>query len=109
MGAPIDAARPISRNTMPDEFMEYEDDFRTDYESKYAATGTRYEEYEEAYRYGATAGTDERYHRRNWDDTMETELRRDWESSKPLGEDTWERFKHAVRHGWDRVTGHHHT
>ncbi len=109
VGTPVDPVRPVSRNTMPDEFMEYEDDFRTDYESKYAATGARYEEYEEAYRYGATAGTDERYHRRNWDDTMETELRRDWESSKPLGEDTWERVKHAVRHGWDRVTGHHHT
>jgi hypothetical protein len=109
VGAPVDPVRPVSRNTMPDEFMEYEDDFRTDYESKYAATGARYEEYEDAYRYGATAGTDERYHRRNWDDSMETELRRDWESSKPLGEDTWERFKHAVRHGWDRVTGHHHT
>ncbi|WP_158939791.1 hypothetical protein [Burkholderia sp. S171] len=97
-----------TRSTMPDEYMEYEDEFRTDYESKYAATGTRYEEYEEAYRYGVTAGSDERYHRRNWDDSMETELRRDWEGRSSGGHDTWERFKLAVRHGWERVTGHQH-
>ncbi len=94
---------------MPDEYMEYEDDFRTDYESRYAATGARYEEYEDAYRYGATLGNDERYRGRTWDDSMETELQRDWQGRNPHGEDTWERFKLAVRHGWDRVTGHHHT
>jgi hypothetical protein len=97
-----------TRSTMPDEYMEYEDEFRTDYESKYAATGTSYEEYEEAYRYGVSAASDERYHRRNWDDTMETELRHDWEGRSSGGHDTWERFKLAVRHGWERVTGHQH-
>jgi hypothetical protein len=101
------AERPVARNTMPDEYMEYEDDFRTDYESRYAASGAGYEEYEDAYRYGATAGGDERYRNRHWDDAMETELQRDWRSRNPRGEDTWERFKLAVRHGWDRVTGHH--
>jgi hypothetical protein len=39
---------------------------------------------------------------------METELRHDWEGRNPGGGATWERFKLAVRHGWDRVTGHHH-
>ena len=107
-GDPTLGTRSGSRPTMPDEYMEYEDDFRTDFESKYAATGARYEEYEEAYRYGASAGSDERYGRRNWDDIMETELRHDWEGRNPGGGDTWERFKLAVRHGWDRVTGHHH-
>ena len=99
---------PGPQSTMPDEYMEYEDEFRTDYESKYAATGASYEEYEEAYRYGATAASDERYHRRDWDDTMETELQHDWEGRSSSGVDTWERFKLAVRHGWERVTGHHH-
>jgi hypothetical protein len=107
-GDPALGTRSGSRPTMPDEYMEYEDDFRTDYESKYAVTGASYEEYEEAYRYGASAGSDERYSRRNWDDTMETELRHDWEGRNPGGGATWERFKLAVRHGWDRVTGHHH-
>jgi hypothetical protein len=93
---------------IPDEYMEYEDDFRADYDSKYAATGGRFEDYEHAYRYGAAAGTDERYRSRQWDDSMENDLRADWSSRNTTGEDTWERFKLAVRHGWDRVTGHHH-
>ena len=97
-----------ARSAMPDEYMEYEDEFRSDYESKYAATGASYEEYEEAYRYGVTAAGDERYNRRNWDDTMENELRHDWEGRSSGGAHTWERFKVAVRHGWERVTGHHH-
>lgn len=93
---------------IPDEYMEYEDDFRADYDTKYAATGAQYEDYEHAYRYGAAAGTDERYRARDWDDSMESDLQRDWRTRNPTGEDTWERFKLAVRHGWDRVTGHHH-
>jgi hypothetical protein len=101
-------ARSGLQSTMPDEYMEYEDEFRTDYQSKYAATGASYAEYEEAYRYGAQAGSDDRYHSRNWDDTMETELRHDWEGRSSGGVDTWERFKLAVRHGWERVTGHQH-
>ena len=107
-GDPSMAPRSGLQSTMPDEYMEYEDEFRTDYESKYAATGASYEEYEEAYRYGASAASDERYHRRDWDDTMETELRHDWEGRSTRGVDTWERVKLAVRHGWERVTGHHH-
>jgi hypothetical protein len=105
---PLRPDLPLARNSMPDEYMEYEDDFRTDYESRYAATGARYEEYEDAYRYGAGLGNDARYRGRSWDDSMETELQRDWQNRNPHGEDTWERFKLAVRHGWDRVTGHHH-
>ncbi|SAL31636.1 hypothetical protein AWB69_02691 [Caballeronia udeis] len=101
-------AHAAARSAMPDEYMEYEDEFRSDYESKYAATGASYEEYEEAYRYGVTAASDDRYNRRNWDDTMETELRHDWEGRSSGGAHTWERFKVAVRHGWERVTGHHH-
>ncbi|SPB18428.1 hypothetical protein NOV72_05628 [Caballeronia novacaledonica] len=93
--------------TVPNEYMEYEEDFRADYESKYSATGEPYEDYQGAYRYGATLGNDDRFRSRTWDDQMEYETRRDWESKHGEG-DTWERFKAAIRHGWDRVTGHHH-
>ncbi|SAK90104.1 hypothetical protein [Caballeronia ptereochthonis] len=93
--------------TVPNEYMEYEEDFRTDYESKYSATGAPYEDYQGAYRYGAMLGNDDRFRSRAWDDQMEYEMRRDWEARHPEG-DTWERFKAAIRHGWDRVTGHHH-
>jgi len=107
--APVGAPGALGPQTVPDEYMEYEDDFRTHYDSKYAESGLPYEDYEGAYRYGATLGNDDRFRNRQWDDQMEYELQRDWESRHPdAGGDTWERFKAAVRHGWDRVTGHHH-
>jgi hypothetical protein len=102
------AAARRERDATSGDYHEYDDDFRSDYASNYAATGSSYEEYEGAYRYGASVGSDERYRSRNWDDDMESELRSDWASRHPQGADTWERFKSAVRHGWDRVTGHHH-
>ncbi len=91
---------------IPDEFLEYEEDFRTHYDEQYGTSeGARYDEYVSAYRYGATMGRDMRYRDRPWDD-VELEARQDWERSSPEG--NWERFKAAVRHGWERVTGHHH-
>ncbi|MDR5817388.1 hypothetical protein QCE62_27675 [Caballeronia sp. LZ033] len=93
--------------SVPNEYMEYEEDFRADYDAKYMATGEPYEDYQGAYRYGAMLGNDDRFRSRAWDDQMEYEMQRDWESRHPEGH-TWERFKAAVRHGWYRVTGHHH-
>jgi hypothetical protein len=90
---------------MPNEYLEYEEDFRGHYDNEYAAANARYEDYVPAYRYGAEIGHDERYRDRPWDE-IEPEARRHWESTSP--DSTWERFKLAVRHGWERVTGHHH-
>ncbi|MFM0637965.1 hypothetical protein PQQ63_14785 [Paraburkholderia metrosideri] len=90
---------------MPNEYLEYEEDFRTHFDEQYAAGNGRYEDYVPAYRYGAEIGQDARYRDQPWDD-VEPEARRHWETTSP--ESTWERFKLAVRHGWERVTGHHH-
>jgi hypothetical protein len=90
---------------IPNEYLEYEEDFRTHYDEQYSADDSRYEDYVPAYRYGAEIGKDMRYRDRAWDD-VEPEARRHWETTSP--ESTWERFKLAVRHGWERVTGHHH-
>lgn len=79
-----------------------DDDFRSHFQSRLAASGSRFEDYEPAYRYGAGLSADSRYSGRSWD-TVEPDLRRDWERSHP-GSD-WERFKSAVRHGWERLTG----
>jgi hypothetical protein len=94
-----------SSGQMPNEYLEYEEDFRSHFDAQYAAESTRYEDYVPAYRYGAEIGKDERYRDRSWDD-IEPEARRHWEHTST--ESTWERFKLAVRHGWERVTGHHH-
>lgn len=90
---------------MPNEYLEYEEDFRAHYDEQYSAENARYEDYVPAYRYGAEIAQDERYRDRPWDD-VEPEARRHWETTSP--DSTWERFKLAVRHGWERVTGHHH-
>ena len=94
-----------SGGQMPNEYLEYEEDFRAHYDEQYASENARYEDYVPAYRYGAEIGRDMRYRDQPWDD-VEPEARRHWETTSP--DSTWERFKMAVRHGWERVTGHHH-
>ncbi|WP_176061314.1 hypothetical protein [Paraburkholderia sp. BCC1876] len=90
---------------IPNEYLEYEEDFRSHYDEQYAAENSRYEDYVPAYRYGAEIGQDARFRDMPWDD-VEPEVRRQWETTAP--DSAWERFKLAVRHGWERVTGHHH-
>ena len=76
--------------------------YRSHWQTNYASTGGRYEDYEPAYRYGSTLGRDERYRNRDWND-FETDARRDWETRYPGS--AWERIKAAARHGWEQVTG----
>jgi hypothetical protein len=90
---------------IPNEYLEYEEDFRSHYDEQYAADNGRYEDYVPAYRYGAEIASDTRFRDRPWDE-IEPEARDHWERTSP--DSTWERFKLAVRHGWERVTGHHH-
>jgi hypothetical protein len=57
-------------------------------------------EYEPAYRYGYDVG--ERYPDKDWR-ALEAEIHRDWDMWHP---GTWERFKDAIRYGWDTVHAH---
>lgn len=78
------------------------DYFRQHYQTYYAKSGGSYSDYEPAYRYGYTLGTDNAYNgRRRWDE-VEPALRRRWETEYK-GRGNWEKVKDAVRHGWDRV------
>lgn len=77
------------------------DYFEKDYNSRYAQLGGTYEDYLPAYRYGHGFASDMRYKGRRWEE-MEPEIRSRWESEH---RGTWEKFKDAVRHGWNRVTG----
>jgi uncharacterized protein (TIGR02271 family) len=81
---------------------DYDDDFRRDYETRYASAGGRYEDYQPAYQYGYQAASDPRYQGRSWDQ-VESDLRSDYGRRYP--DSAWERFKDAIRHGWDKVTG----
>jgi hypothetical protein len=62
-------------------------------------SGLTYMEYEPAYRYGYDVG--QRFPEHDWG-TLEAGLREGWERWHP---GTWERFKDAIRYGWDTVRG----
>ncbi|RZF25818.1 hypothetical protein EVC45_31560 [Paraburkholderia sp. UYCP14C] len=94
-------SNPVIGSPLDDD--PYDDEFRRDYDDHYAHTGGSYDEYRRAYTHGATLGQDERYRAQDWT-SIESSARDDWESRYP--ESGWERFKAAVRHGWERVTGH---
>jgi uncharacterized protein (TIGR02271 family) len=77
-----------------------DDDFRSHWNSTYAQSGGTYEDYAPAYQYGTSIGANERYKGRAWPD-IETDVRTDWESKHPTS--AWQKFKDAVRHGWEKV------
>ena len=58
-------------------------------------------EAERAYRYGSALAGDERYRRSEWPE-IEPHARRRWDEEN---EGTWEQFKDAVRHAWEKVSG----
>jgi hypothetical protein len=80
-------------------FDDYDEGFRTDYNTNYTTSGYSYDQYQPAYRYGYTLASDERYTNRNWAE-MEPEIRRRWEGTN---QGTWEDFKDAIRRGWEEV------
>jgi hypothetical protein len=85
--------------TTTHDFATYDPTFREHYTTAFATSGAAYAVYEPAYRYGYELGTHERYRGRDWA-ALEAEARRDWEARHPS---TWERFKDAVRYGWNNV------
>jgi len=80
----------------------YDDDYRNDWNDNYSSLGGSYDDYEPAYRYGTEMRSSARYRDRSWDE-VQSDLKSDWESRHP-GESTWEKFKAAVRRGWDKIT-----
>jgi uncharacterized protein (TIGR02271 family) len=77
-------------------------DYRSHWKTAYGSSGGRYEEYDDAYRYGSKLSGTERFKNYRWDD-VEPDVRRDWEANHPGS--TWDKVKDAVRYGAERVTG----
>jgi hypothetical protein len=90
--------RPMPRSTG---VSDYDADYRSDFDTRYAGRGYRYEEEAPAYQFGAMCATNVQYRDRDWE-TIEPEVRREWESRRT---GPWERFKESIRYGWDRVRG----
>jgi hypothetical protein len=80
------------------DFDTYTTDWRQHHGTTFLNRGA-YDDYMPAYRYGYDLSTNERYRGRNWAD-IETDIRSGWETQRP---GTWERFKDAIRYGWDRM------
>ena len=83
------------------DFADLDDEFRQHYQTNFASSGARYEDFQPAYRGGYEMRGDSRFADTDWD-TAEPELRRRWESDNPGS--AWERVKAAFRRGWDRAT-----
>ena len=82
-------------------FADLDDEFRRDFQTNYASSGETYDQYQPAYRSGYETRCDSRYANRDWN-AVEPEIRQRWESEHP--DSAWDRFKAAVRRGWDRAT-----
>lgn len=76
-----------------------DDYFRSHWEKTY--TGGTFQEYDPAYRHGESMKGNPGYRDREWNE-VEPELRASWESQQP--QSSWEKFKDAVKHGWERIT-----
>ena len=63
--------------------------------ASYRSADESFDDYRPAYRYGTQTRT--RYADRDWDDTLENELKEGWEKTKGTSRLTWERAKNAVK------------
>ncbi|WEF35604.1 YsnF/AvaK domain-containing protein [Pseudoduganella chitinolytica] len=78
-----------------------DDYYRSHWTSNYGNLGGTFDDYAPAYRYGASMRDSDSYRGRSWDEA-ETTLRSNWESHYPTS--AWDKFKAAVKHGWERMT-----
>lgn len=78
-----------------------DDYFRSHWESTLSYTGGTYQEFDPAYRYGSSMAGSSAYRDLPWEEA-EPELRTTWEHTYP--QSSWDKFKDAVREGWDRMT-----
>ena len=76
--------------------------WRDNYTSRpYVDSGSSYDDYGPAYGYGVNAYS--RYPGRSFDE-VESDLSRDWDSTRGTSSLTWDRAKHATRDAWQRVS-----
>lgn len=78
--------------------------YRKHFEANYADEGSHFDDYDPAYRFGHELARNDEYRGHTWE-TLEPHARREWDARTPTQESTWERFKDAVRHGWETVYG----
>jgi len=76
--------------------------WRDNYSTRpYVNSGSSYDDYGPAYRYGVDAAT--KYRGRSFDD-VDAELGSNWPSTRGTSRLEWDRAKHAARDSWQRVS-----
>ncbi|HEX5761392.1 MAG TPA: hypothetical protein VF121_19570 [Thermoanaerobaculia bacterium] len=76
--------------------------WRENYKGRGYVQGNRpYEAYQPAYRYGWESRS--KYAGRQWDDKLEQDLERGWDSAKGTSNMAWQEAKSATRDAWHRV------
>lgn len=70
----------------------------------YCGDDSTYDDWRPVYRFGYDSAV--RHRGRSWDDSLEDELRTDWDqySDRAKGDWSWQRVKDAVRDAWNRLT-----
>lgn len=81
-----------------DQLKRHEPEFQDHYEHHYAGSGYGYNQYRPAYQYGYELAMDQRYKSMDWS-VLELQARRGWDEGT-MG--LWDRYKDAVRFGWER-------
>jgi len=84
-----------------EEFGRYDADFREHFRSVDPLGSLTYDQYLPAYQYGWRLAERDPYRGRSWND-IEAGARGTWEPDHP---NTWDRFKDAIRYGWERRVG----
>ena len=82
-----------------DRYATHEAYFRDYHNTALAKTGVTYDETVPAYRFGMGLAETAQYRGKDWK-TIESDAKTHWEKQSP---GSWERFKDAVRHAWERV------
>ena len=81
---------------------EVRQDFRKDYDSRFAAQGADYDTYEPAYGFGYGLSSDARFQGKDWADVEES-AKTDYLRTNPNS--AWDKVSNAVKYGWDKSTG----
>jgi len=92
------AGKRVAERVDPTGEAEY---WRGEYENRpYVDRKYGYDDYAPAYAYGNNVR--EQYIGRNWDESLENDVRAGWEKAKDKSQLTWEQAKGAVRDAFDR-------
>jgi uncharacterized protein (TIGR02271 family) len=87
----------VEREGLQPDYDEFEPLVRNHFQETYAGTDYRYEDLDQAYRYGFDLAHNESFRGRGWEE-IERDARRNWEMRKRDYE--WEDYRNAIRHGW---------